>query len=108
MTPARRIPQQHVAVFRPCLVEPLDLEVRHALHDDGMRGGVVHGGLATGESGRRPEPAVGVAEVRDGGGARVLGGRVGDGHVGFGDEYVRLGWGVSVLVYASQFLLHCS
>lgn len=83
VAPTRGIPQQNMTILCPRLVEPLDAEIRHALHDDGVRGGVIHGGLAAWEGGGRPEGAVWMADVADRGGACVFGGGVGDGHVFF-------------------------
>jgi len=89
-----RVPQQHVAVFGPGLVEAHDVQVRDARHDDAVRLRVVHGGFGAGESGGAPEPGVGVAEVRHAGAAGVFGRRVGDGHVFFAEGDIVLQCGV--------------
>lgn len=81
----RRIPQQHMSIFCPRLVVLHDMQVGNGGHDVCVRVGVVHRGCAAGESRRGVKVGVWVAEVGDGGGAGVAGGRVGNCHVGFRD-----------------------
>ena len=63
MTALSCIPQQHVPVFRPRLVEPNYVEISDAFHDDAVRLRVVHWCLGAGECGGGPEPGVWGAEV---------------------------------------------
>lgn len=81
VAPLGAVPQQHVPVLCPRLVEPHDPQVIHRRHHFRVRLGVVHGRAAPGECRRRPEPRVRVAEVRDRLRASVLRRRVGYRHV---------------------------
>lgn len=84
------IPQQDMSVLCPRLIKPDDVQICDTGHNDAVRLGIVHRGLARGEGGGSPEPAVGMAEMGDGVGAGVIGGRVGYGHVFFADVDVVL------------------
>lgn len=83
VAPRGTVSQADVTPFGEDDVVRVDVEVRHARHDLGVRLGVVLRGLAVGEGGGRDEVGVVVAEVLDGGASLVLLGRVCEAHVLF-------------------------
>lgn len=72
VAPRRAVSQADMTPFGEDDVVRVDVEVRHARHDLGVRLGVVLRGLAVGEGGGGDEVCVVVAEVLDGAASVVL------------------------------------